>query len=94
VTVGRGVALLLLLVGLALVKIHFRAEQMKSSGRIQAFREERTELRRQSWALQLELARLRAPDRVLDRAERWRLEVRAPWPVDLTDVDGHPLVKR
>lgn len=93
-TVGRGVALILLFVGLGLVKIHLRAEQMSASTRIQVLRQERTELRQQSWALQMELARLRAPDRILDRTQRWRLEVRAPWPMKAGEVDGSRLVKR
>ena len=93
-TIARGVALIVLLAGLALVKIHLQAEQMKLATSIQTLRTERMELRQQSWALQLELARLRAPDRIRDRTERWRLEVRAPWPMKLTDVEGSRVVER
>lgn len=78
-TVRRGLVLIAGFLVLALVRVHLRAEETRLTARIQALRAERVDLRRESWSLQLETARLRSPDQIRDRADRWRLEVHAPW---------------
>ena len=77
-SVRRGLLLLLAFATLAVAAVHLRAEETRLAARIQQLRRERTALRRQSWALQMEIARLRAPRQIRERVDRWCLDVRAP----------------
>ncbi|HUU81928.1 MAG TPA: hypothetical protein VM243_00365 [Phycisphaerae bacterium] len=77
-TVGRGVALLLAFVTLAVCVVHLRTEETRLAARIQELQRDRAALRREAWALQVEIARLGTPDQIRDRVDRWRLEVQAP----------------
>lgn len=90
-TVSRGLALLLLFVTLGVMRVHLRNEQTRLSMQIQSSRAEELELRREAWALELEIARLSAPEQIRERADRWRLDVRAPWPMDPGAVEGNRL---
>lgn len=77
-SVTRGVVLLLAFAALAVVAVHLRAKETRLAAHIQRLSRQRIELRRQSWALQMEIARLRTPQQIRERADRWRLAVRAP----------------
>ena len=89
-TVGRGLALLLLFVSAAVWRVHLRADEARLAARSQALRAERVELRREAWALQMEIACLSTPAQIRERADRWRLEVRAPWP-EFVNLEEHRL---
>ncbi len=93
-TVGRGLVLIALFVGMGLLRVHLRSEETRMSARIQNLLHERIQLRRESWALQMEIARLSTPDRIRNRTDQWRLEVRAPWPMNLADVEGQRLARQ
>ncbi|MCH7814433.1 MAG: hypothetical protein IID40_10485, partial [Planctomycetes bacterium] len=77
-TVARGLALLLGFAVLAVATVTLRSEETRLTARIQQLRGQRVELRRESWALQLEIARLKAPRQIRERVDRWRLQVLAP----------------
>jgi cell division protein FtsL len=77
-TVARGLALLGLFAVLAIGAVHVRAEQVRMAARAQELRTEQLVLRREAWALQVEIARLRTPDQILDRVQRWELAVAPP----------------
>lgn len=79
-TLGRGLYLLALIALIGVVLIGIRAEQVRVAAHIEALQRERVGLRRESWALELEVSRLRAPDQVGDRVARWSLDVREPRP--------------
>ncbi len=87
-TVGRGVVLLLAFVVLAVCTVRLRTQETHLAARIQELRGERQALRREAWALQVEIARLRAPDLIRDRVERWRLAVRDPAGHEVTLAGG------
>ena len=92
-TVGRAVALLLVFVGVAVWRVHLRTEETRLTARIQALRAERAVLRRGAWALQLEAARLRTPEQIRVRADRWHLDVQAPW-LDCVNIEQGRLAVR
>ncbi len=77
-TVARGLALLLCFAVLAVATIALRSEETRLTARIQQLRGQQVELRRESWALQIEIAGLKAPRKIRERVNRWRLQVLAP----------------
>jgi hypothetical protein len=93
VSVGRGAALLLAFGALAVVGVHLRAEETRLASRVQRLRRERIELRRESWALQMEIARVRTPQQIRGRVDRWCLEVRLP-PIEDDTTMGRDLAAR
>lgn len=93
VTIRRGLALLLLFASAALGRVDLRTEEARLAARIEALRAERVELRREAWALQMEAARLSTPTQIRERADRWRLEVRAPWS-EFVDLNASRLAGR
>ncbi len=71
-----GVALLL--VGIVcLTVVALRAEKVRVESSIQAHTAELVHCRRQVWALQMEIARLRSPEKIQQRIERFSLTVGA-----------------
>ena len=68
-----GVLLALTVIGIAVVVI--RVDQAATSRRIQALQFRQTDLRREIWTQELELARLRSPRMIRERAERFGLTV-------------------
>ncbi|NOX60098.1 MAG: hypothetical protein GXP29_14725 [Planctomycetes bacterium] len=71
-----GVALLL--VGMVcLTVVALRAEKVRVESRIQAHTTELIHCRRRVWSLQMEIARLRTPERIQQRIERFSLTVGA-----------------
>lgn len=87
-TVGRGVVLLVAFVVLGVCSVRLRTQETRLAARIQELRGERRSLRREAWGLQVEIARLRTPDQIRDRVERWRLAVRDPVHNDVALVGG------
>lgn len=71
-----GVALLLLgMVCLSVVAL--RAEKVRVESRVQAHTAELVHCRRQVWSIQMEIARLRSPEKIQQRIDRFSLTVGA-----------------
>jgi len=68
-----GVLIALAVIGIAVVVI--RLDQAATSRRIQELQFRQTDLRRRIWTQELELARLRSPRMIRERAERFGLTV-------------------
>jgi hypothetical protein len=73
-TVPRAVGLLAALSAVGIAVVALRAEQTRHTRRIQELQFRQVELRRQIWDQEMELARLRAPGIVRERAVRLGLE--------------------
>ena len=71
-----GVALLLVGI-ICLTVVALRAEKVRVETRIQAHTAELVHCRRQVWSLQMEIARLRSPEKIQQRIERFSLTVGA-----------------
>ena len=79
--VRAGVALGLVAV-VCLTVVELRVERMQLEARTQAHLTTLLELRRQAWNVQMEMARLRAPEQIRERVQRMDLSVGAafaPW---------------
>ena len=88
-TVARAAALFLTFALIALSVVYLRGQQTRTTARTHDLRVTQHRLRQQSWELQMEIARLKTPDQIRERVERWRLNVMAPcpgpgWRVDST----------
>lgn len=79
-TVSRITGLLIVFGLIALAVVHLRIEETRTARRIQTIQMELVEIRRDSWATQLAIARLKAPSRVEKRVEELELRVLAPYP--------------
>jgi hypothetical protein len=79
-TVMRAVAVLLVLGGLALAVVQLRSERVRCAARVAALQSERLRMRRESWNVQMEVARLRAPERIRERVGLLDLAVELPHP--------------
>jgi hypothetical protein len=77
-TIPRAFFLMVLLGSVSVAVIGLRTEQIRLASGIERMQRERSDLRRESWSLQMETARLRSPDQVRDRVVRWSLEVSRP----------------
>lgn len=67
-TLTRASALLATFAALALGVVHLRAEQTRSAARVLKIESDWVRLRGDLWSLQIRNARMRAPDRIHDRA--------------------------
>ena len=74
-TIPRMVGLLICLAVIGIAVVAIRADQTRASWRIQQMQFEQTRMRREIWTQEMELARLRAPRMVRERAVRLGLEV-------------------
>jgi len=74
-TMPRMVGLLVCLAVVGIAVVAIRVDQTRASWRIQQMQFAETQLRREIWTQEMELARLRAPGMVRDRAARLGLEV-------------------
>ena len=72
-TIPRMVGLLLALTVVGLGVVLIRVDEAAISQRVQELQFRQTELRRQLWTQEMELARLRSPSMIRDRAERFGL---------------------
>ncbi len=79
-TVCRAAALLVTFAAIALGVVFLRGEQTRTAARIHQLQVSKDRLRHESWDLQMEIARLRTPDLIRERVERWQLNVLAPCP--------------
>jgi len=85
-TIPRMVVLLVALSAVGIAVVALRLDQMAMSRRIQELEFRRTDLQRQVWTQELEIARLRSPGAVRDRAKVFGLEVGS----DGSDRDSSP----
>ncbi|MCP4248655.1 MAG: hypothetical protein GY778_16540 [bacterium] len=92
-TIPRGLALLLCFAVLAVATIALRSEETRLTAQIQQLRGQQVDLRRESWALQLEIARLKAPREIQERVDHWRLQVLAPG-IDVSGIADTKLAQR
>jgi len=69
-TIPRVVGLLIVLVVIGIAAVAMRVEQARHARRIQELQFRQTELRQQIWGQEMELARLRAPGMIRQRAGR------------------------
>lgn len=67
-TVTRGCVLLAAFAVIALAVVHLRAEQTRCASRALKIESDCVRLRGDLWSLQTRMARMRAPDRIHDRA--------------------------
>jgi len=74
-TIPRMVVLLAALVVVGIAVVAMRLDQTATSRRIQELQFRRTELQRKIWTQELEIARLRSPGAVRDRAKLFGLNV-------------------
>jgi len=74
-TIPRMVGLLVALAVVGLGVVVIRVDQAAISQRIQDLQFRQTELHRKLWTQEMELARLRSPFMIRDRAERFGLQV-------------------
>ena len=72
-TIPRMVGLLAALAMVGITVVVMRADQRQVSQRIQELQFRQTELRREIWTQDMELARLRSPAMIRERAERFGL---------------------
>lgn len=79
-TVVRGLYLLLFLAFLAVGVIEMRAEQVRVAASIEGLQLRRVELRREAWALQMEISQLRTPQQIRQCVARWALALDGPRP--------------
>lgn len=67
-TIARGCTLLAAFAAIALSVVHLRAEQTRCAARVLRIESDWVRLRGDLWSLQTRIARMRAPDRIHDRA--------------------------
>ena len=79
-TLARALFFLAVFAALAIVIIGLRAEQVRAAASIERLERARVALRREGWALQAEIARVRAPMLMRERVQRWSLDMTAPVP--------------
>jgi hypothetical protein len=72
------VGLLAGLASIGVVVAALRAEQSRHLRRIQELQHKQTELTQRLWSQEMELARLRSPQMIRERAARFGLEVAEP----------------
>jgi len=69
-TIGRMLVLVLVLTAVGIAVITLRVDQSRYLHRIQSLQFHQRELRQQIWRQEMELARLRSPQMIRDRAVR------------------------
>ena len=69
-SVTRALYFLVVFGCLAVGVVGLRAEQLRAATRIERLQHERVELRRAAWTLQMEIGRVRQPERVQGRVAR------------------------
>ncbi len=79
-TIVRGLYLLSFLGVLSVGVVALRTDQIRTAANIERMRGDVLQLRRESWTLQMEIARLRTPEQVRNRVERWTLNIEQPVP--------------
>jgi len=77
-TVARGLVVLAMLAAVGVAVVAVRAESAKAANRVQRLHETEVELQHRLWAQEMELARLRGPDEIRQRAQALGLSVVPP----------------
>lgn len=72
-TVGRLVGLLVILTAIGLGVVGLRVDQARHTRKIQELQFHQTDLRRRMWQQEMELARLRSPQLIRERAQQFGL---------------------
>lgn len=73
-TIPRMLGLLIVLTTIGVAVVLMRGQQVRHLRRIQEWQFRQTELRQQIWSQEMELARLRSPQMIRERAERFGLD--------------------
>lgn len=73
-TIPRMVGLLMALTAIGLAVVSLRTDQSRRMRHIQELQNQHKELRQQIWMQEMELARLRSPQMIRERAARFGLE--------------------
>ncbi len=73
-TIPRMVGLLMALTAIGLAVVSLRTDQSRRMRHIQDLQNQHKELRQQIWMQEMELARLRSPQMIRERAARFGLE--------------------
>ncbi len=76
-TIGRQVAVLLAMTAIGVAAVALRVEQVQHTRRIEALRAQEASLRQRIWEQEMELARLRSPQMIRERAARLGVSVLA-----------------
>lgn len=77
-TVSRALLVLLMMVGIGVSTVLLRHESAKASNRIQKLHHRKIVMEQKLWARQLDLAKLRGPEQIRQRANEMGLEVMPP----------------
>ena len=77
-TIPRALLVLAMLTGVGIALVLLRAETARASNRVQRLHQEQTQLRHRLWGYEMELARLRAPQRIQERAAELGIDVHPP----------------
>ncbi|MCK6455161.1 MAG: hypothetical protein L6Q92_01325 [Phycisphaerae bacterium] len=77
-TVPRALWVLLMLTSVGVAEVLLRGQTARASNRVQKIHREYQDARHRLWQLELELAVLRDPQRIRERAEALRLDVVPP----------------
>ncbi len=80
-TLPRALLILAMLTTVGMAVVLLRTETARASHQVQRLHQRAVALRHRQWSVELELARLRAPERIGSRAAQMGLEVRPP-PLD------------
>ncbi len=77
-SVSKACGLLACFALISIFVVFLRAEQARSVQRALAHEQEWVRLRRELWALQAEVARLKTPDQIRERVYRFRVNLLSP----------------
>lgn len=78
-TIPRFIGLLAMFGGLGIAVVVLRADQVRRSNHIQQLQFQQIELQQTIWAKQMEIARLRSPEMIRDRAKRLAVPILPPY---------------
>ncbi|HRW51900.1 MAG TPA: hypothetical protein P5081_03380 [Phycisphaerae bacterium] len=80
-TVPRALFILFLMVAIGVAIVLFRGESARAANRIQQLHAETIELEQRLWSAEIELARMREPRAIRQRAEKMKLPIVPPQPI-------------
>ncbi|MCA9254064.1 MAG: hypothetical protein KDA33_00435 [Phycisphaerales bacterium] len=80
-TVPRALFILFLMVAIGVAIVLFRGESARAANRIQQLHAETIELEQRLWSAEIELARMREPRAIRERAEKMNLPIEPPQPI-------------
>ena len=87
-TIRRMLGLLITLAVVGIAAVAIRVEEARHTRNIQELQFKQIELRRQIWQQEMELARLRSPKMIRERAARFGFQI------GLTEADGKSPIQR